>query len=404
MHRNSSAQKLDGDRRKSTIHEDAIHDLPLRDASLAPAQLYSTESGRLFHSGRICIVLVGLPARGKTHTSVAVGRYLKWLGVKTHIFHLGDYRRALYNDYLPEDYFWAEASTDTVKMRQHIATKCREDIYYYFQHEHGQVAIYDAVNMMAEGRRALAKELTKHSIQTFFIESVVTDDKILQENVRSVKIGHPDFKSLDADTAVQAYLERLKHRIPHYETMEESELHWVKMVNAGQRVIVNNASFGYLSQRIVFYLLNLHIKSRQTYFVRAGTTKDEESYRADASLSEEGIEYARKMTETLLRHREAEHAAYMEDGTGAEMPLRPLEVWTSTRRRTIETAQFLVERGLRVRQRAQMSQMNPGVCEKMSESRIRREMPDEVAKHDEDPYHHRYPRAEVRILYRSTTS
>jgi broad specificity phosphatase PhoE len=31
----------------------------------------------------------------------------------------------------------------------------------------------------------------------------------------------------------------------------------------------------------------------------------------------------------------------------------------------------------------------------MSEERIRQEYPDEVAKHEIDPYHHRYPRAEV---------
>lgn len=53
-------------RRKSSTFVDAIHDLPAR-GELAPAQLYSTESGRLFHSGRIAIVTVGLPARGKTY-------------------------------------------------------------------------------------------------------------------------------------------------------------------------------------------------------------------------------------------------------------------------------------------------------------------------------------------------
>lgn len=54
-------------RRKSSTFIDAIHDVAQeKPGGLAPAQLYSTMSGRLFHSGRIAIVMVGLPARGKT--------------------------------------------------------------------------------------------------------------------------------------------------------------------------------------------------------------------------------------------------------------------------------------------------------------------------------------------------
>lgn len=52
-------------RRKSSTFIDGIHDVP-EEQDMAPAQLYSTMSGRLFHSGRIAIVMVGLPARGKT--------------------------------------------------------------------------------------------------------------------------------------------------------------------------------------------------------------------------------------------------------------------------------------------------------------------------------------------------
>lgn len=120
-----------------------------------------------------------------------------------------------------------------------------------------------------------------------------------------------------------------------------------------------------------------------------------DSYKADESLSDRGTDYARKMTETLLQHRESERRALIDQGETAE--LKSLTVWTSTRRRTIETAQFLQEKNFKVRHRSQMSQLNPGVCEKMSEDRIRREFPDEVTKHDLDPYHHRYPRAEVSL-------
>jgi 6-phosphofructo-2-kinase/fructose-2,6-biphosphatase 4 len=188
-------------------------------------------------------------------------------------------------------------------------------------------------------------------------------------------------------------------KIPHFETMAEDDLNWVKMVNAGKSIEYNNCTFGYLSHRIVFYLMNLHIKTRSTYFARAGTSNEEDSYKADAPLGDVGKEYAKKMSDTLLAHREAERQQRIDAG-GSDAPLKPLTIWTSTRKRTIQTADYLKEKGFPVRQRSQMSQLNPGVCEKLSEVAIRRIYPDEVAKHLKDPYHHRYPRAEV--SFRST--
>lgn len=89
------------------------------------------------------------------------------LGVKTKIFHLGDYRRATVGEsgQVPEDYFHPDASPASVMLRQKILKKCREDIYGWLNHENGQVAIYDAVNPTASGRRSLAKEFAKHDVQ-----------------------------------------------------------------------------------------------------------------------------------------------------------------------------------------------------------------------------------------------
>ncbi|KAK4159365.1 6-phosphofructo-2-kinase-domain-containing protein [Cladorrhinum sp. PSN259] len=381
-------------RRKSSTFIDGIHDVPAEQGNLAPAQLYSTMSGRLFHSGRIAIVMVGLPARGKTHICVSMARYLSWLGVKTRIFHLGDYRRATVGQggHVPQDYFYPNASPASVMLRQKILKKCREDIYGWLNHENGQVAIYDAVNPTASGRRALAREFAKHDVQTLFIESYVDDQEILKENARNVKISSPDFHGMDPDEAAQRYLKRIETKIPVFETMQEEELNYIKMINAGQAFYYNNVSFNYLSHRIVFYLTNLHIKFRTTFFVRAGTAT-EDDYKADAPLSEEGWAYAHTMTESLLRHREQERQASIEQG-GLDLPSRPLTIWTSTRLRTIQTAEPLRELGYKVKQRSQMSQINPGVCEKLSERAIRNLYPEEVEKHELDPYHHRYPRAE----------
>ena len=200
---------------------------------------------------------------------------------------------------------------------------------------------------------------------------------------------------MDPDEAAKLYLKRIEMRIPAFESMNEPELNYIKMINAGAKFFYNNVSFNYLSHRIVFYLTNLHIKSRTTFFVRAGTTEDEDSYKADAPLSDLGRIYSQRMSETLLKHREQEQADKAEDKGSAQLPLRPLTVWTSTRLRTVQTADYLKEKGFKVRQRSQMSQMNPGICEKMSERVIRQIYPEEVEKHEMDPHHHRYPRAEV---------
>jgi 6-phosphofructo-2-kinase/fructose-2,6-biphosphatase 4 len=94
--------------------------------------------------------------------------------VKTRVFHLGDYRRATMGEGkdVPEDYFFINASASSVMLRQKILKKCREDIYAWLNHENGQVAIYDAVNPLAGGRRSLAREFSKHDVQvlSYFLE------------------------------------------------------------------------------------------------------------------------------------------------------------------------------------------------------------------------------------------
>lgn len=61
------------------------------------------------------------------------------------------------------------ASASSVLLRQKILKKCRDDIYHFLNHENGQVAIYDAVNPLAAGRRSLAREFAKNDVQVNFL-------------------------------------------------------------------------------------------------------------------------------------------------------------------------------------------------------------------------------------------
>lgn len=61
----------------------------------------------------------------------------------------------------------AVASASSVLLRQKIVKRCRDDIYHFLSAENGQVAIYDAVNPIATGRRSLAKEFGKHGMEVW---------------------------------------------------------------------------------------------------------------------------------------------------------------------------------------------------------------------------------------------
>ncbi|CAN0287115.1 unnamed protein product, partial [Hapterophycus canaliculatus] len=46
-------------------------------------------------SRKLVLVMVGLPARGKSYIVKMLIRYLNWIGFPTKVFNIGDYRRRL---------------------------------------------------------------------------------------------------------------------------------------------------------------------------------------------------------------------------------------------------------------------------------------------------------------------
>lgn len=48
---------------------------------------------------------------------------------------------------------------------------------------------------------------------------------------------------MDPDEAAKLYLQRIESKIPVFETMNENELNYVKMINAGRAFFYNNLSF-----------------------------------------------------------------------------------------------------------------------------------------------------------------
>lgn len=324
-------------RRESNTNVDAVHQ-QIQIFDISPAQLYATDSGHLFHAGKLAVVLVGLPARGKTHHSVALTRYLRWLGVKSHAFHLGDYRRKLGGPEhkVPDDYFQPKSSEATQKFRKQVFDACKTDIFSFFD-DGGQVAIYDAVNSSSQVRRELLDIFSEKNIGVLFIECIATDDHLVARNVRDVKLTSPDFQGVDYKDAVRNYLRRIELRIPFYETMGnlDSDLSYVKLINGVEQIKLNKAPLGYLQNRIVFFLMNTHVKSGSYFFARAGQSDESElTYRGDNILSQKGHDYAKKLKDTLLEHLEDTYQSLLSGATtvatGPATPAEPNSTATSS--------------------------------------------------------------------------
>lgn len=63
------------------------------------------------------------------------------------------------------------------------------------------------------------------------------------------------------------FRDRIRLYEKHYETIDEAELTYVKLINIGSQVIINRIQ-DFLQSRIVYYLMNLHIRPRSIYLSR----------------------------------------------------------------------------------------------------------------------------------------
>lgn len=384
---------------------------------ISPAQLYSTESGRLFHAGKICVVLCGPPGQGKTHLSVSLTRYLRWLGVKTHVFHLGDYRRAHAMDYVDHGIFVPERFNTKYKtFRKKITFEIVNDIENFFLNDKGQIAIYDAVNALPEDRLDLYNKFSDMNVLTLFIELAVNNYDIIMKNMEEAALSSPDYRNWNFEDAYADYHARIKALIPFYQYMSdpiEEHLPVIKFINFGEKIELHRTSQGYLINKIVFFLMNSKIKLGSLFFARCYNNSID--YTSDPPLDEEGKRYATNLSKTLKDyfHSQGKHYYGSKDNDGNDISQdtkrqfsnsegspsnegkNEFVIWTTLKRRTLELTKYLENENIDIYQRVQLSQKNPGVFGGMSEDELAEKHPDHHKNYIRDPYHYRLPRAEL---------
>ncbi|EMS54389.1 6-phosphofructo-2-kinase/fructose-2,6-biphosphatase 1 [Triticum urartu] len=352
---------------------------------------------------KLAIVLVGLPARGKTFTAVKLTRYLRWLGHETKHFNVGKYRRLkhganqLFASMLVKLQFTVEKSDNFVvslvqsadffrpdnqegiEARNEVAALAMEDMIDWM-HGGGQVGIFDATNSTRK-RRYMLMKMAEGNCKIIFLETICNDRNIIERNVRLKIQQSPDYADQpDYEAGLQDFLERLTNYEKVYEPVQEGS--YIKMIDMvkgeGGQLQVNNIS-GYLPGRIVFFLVNSHLAPRPILLTRHGESLHNVRGRVggDTVLSEDGELYSKKLANFIEKRLKNEKTA---------------TIWTSTLQRTILTATPIV--GFPKIQWRALDEINSGVCDGMTYEEIKKIMPEEYESRKKDKLRYRYPRGE----------
>lgn len=328
---------------------------------------------------RVCVVMVGLPARGKSLIAQKIVRYLSWLSIKSKCFNVGSYRREIASTDINAEFFDPK-NPEGLKYRQQAVNSAVEDMMKWFLDENGVVGILDATNSTRKRRDEILKLCRENYIEPMFLESWCNDQDLVLQNIADVKTTSPDYLNRDSDFATQDFLKRISYYEQTYETMDsktDSDLTFIKLVNVNLQIVLNRIE-SYLESRIVYYVMNLHIKPRSIWLSRHG----ESNYNltgqigGDADLSERGWRYAKKLPELVLK------------SLGEENQHTNLTVWTSTLNRTQQTALFLPYQ--KKLQWKALDELDAGECDGMTYEEIEQKFPEDFKARDDNKYEYRY--------------
>lgn len=327
---------------------------------------------------RIVVVMVGLPARGKSLIAQKVVRYLAWLSIRAKTFNVGSYRRA--DTPHPNADFFDTGNPEGERLRHAAAEAAVVDMLKWFEQEDGVVAVLDATNSTKARRRWVYGRCSDNNIQTLYVESKCDDQKLIMSNILEVKTTSPDYIGQDPEVAAQDFVKRIRNYEKVYQTIDgdEKDLTYVKLIDVGSQVIINQVK-DYLQSRVVYYLMNLHIKPRSIWLSRHGESEFnlEGKIGGDANISARGELYARALPDLVAK------------SVGDD---RKLTVWTSTLKRTIQTARFLAAspKGYQTLEWKALDELDSGVCDSLTYQEISDQYPEDFKARDDDKYNYRY--------------
>lgn len=396
---------------------------------------------------KLVIVMVGLPARGKSYVTKKLARYLNWQQHDCKIFNVGNTRRKSNTkvgpaqrplpdgsnnpesiaDAFPDSQdeqenehdheadstlgpeehpetshaadFFSPDNTNTFKLREQWAMDTLDQLLDFVLDKDGSVGILDATNTTRARRKKVIDRINERTggrLKVLFLESICNNQEIIESNIR-LKLSGPDYKSMDQEVALNDFRGRLHNYEKAYETLggEEEEYQYIKMIDVGRKVVCANIK-GFLAGQAVFFLLNFNLSPRQIWITRHGESVDNAMGRigGDADLTPRGQKFARALARFMdyqkseFRKRQIEEAEAIKH----EVPEEPhFCVWTSMLRRSIETAAPFNEDMFDIKEMRMLNELGAGICDGFTYSEIKEKYPQEYEARISDKIRYRYP-------------
>lgn len=389
MHRRFANQRLKrlnslGDDRKSQWmwkkapqNDDASMDSDSNNEDSADGT--SSLDGLISSQKKIVLVMVGLPARGKSFVVHKTLRYIEWLGFPTRVFNVGNLRRKLGKAGEASTFFSAD-NKDAKRLREEMAMNALDELLEWVENQ-GHVAVFDATNTTKLRRRNILEKVSSHqNVRVMFVESICDNKELLEANYHR-KLLNADYKDKNPEEALVDFRQRVHEYEKVYETVEDTEdggnTCYVKVYNAGEKIQARYCQ-GFLQSQIVSLLQNIHLCPRRIWLVRPGPsiTSCKGILGLDTELAPEGHRVARAI------------ASFVED-----LQLeRPMEVWTSPMKRSRETAKYLPICDLkRYVSTTLLNELGGGDFEGLTYDEIKHFYPKHYAARLQDKLRYRYP-------------
>jgi broad specificity phosphatase PhoE/predicted kinase len=326
------------------------------------------------HDEKLYIVMMGLPARGKSTLAIQLRDAFRKSRIHTRIFNNGNLRRIyrpLHETSLSE--FYHPDNIAGAELRKKFALINLQRAKDYLQNK-GHVAIIDAANVSQERREMIEEFLNNHPL--LFIECINDDEDILNMSIAE-KTRLPEFSRLDHNTAEAEFLKRIDYYKMIYAPLK-SERNYIRMDSLQHRIIEEKHVD---SIPLYLWVRDFLVTDmvRNLFLIRHTETEYNVVNRigGEPSLTAKGVLQA----QTLGRFFSQRKISY---------------IFTSTKKRTIQTAQPIAatQKDCSIIPIKEFDEINGGVCEGMTYKEIEEKMPAIYHGREVDKYHYVYPRGE----------